>query len=91
MANAVGHGYGNDADYGMKSNQVYANNRSSNFQNDYFGAVGSGIGAVVAPLLEMMRPSRKENTTGNMRVYGDANPPFPNPTCIIQMILPHPP
>ena len=72
VANAVGRGYGNDAYYGMKSNQVYANNRSSNFQNDYFGAVGSGIGAVVAPLLEMMRPSRKENTTGNMRVYGDA-------------------
>jgi hypothetical protein len=72
VANAVGRGYGNDGDYGMKSNQVYANNRSSNSQNDYFGAVGSGIGAVVAPLLEIMRPSRKENTTGNMRVYGDA-------------------
>jgi hypothetical protein len=74
VANAVGRGYGNDGDYGMKSNQVYANNRSSNSQNDYFGAVGSSIGAVVAPLLEMMRPSRKENTTGNMRVYGDAKP-----------------
>jgi hypothetical protein len=74
VANAVGRGYGNDGDYGMKSNQVYANNRSSNSQNDYFGAVGSGIGAVVAPLLEIMRPSRKENTTGNMRVYGDAKP-----------------
>ena len=73
-ANAVGRGFGNEGDYGLKSKQVYANNRSSNVQDDYFGAVGSSIGAVVAPLLEMMRPSRKENTTGNMRVYGDAKP-----------------
>lgn len=73
-ANAVGRGFGNDGDYGLKSKQVYANNRSSNTQDDYFGAVGSSIGAVVAPLLEIMRPSRKENTTGNMRVYGDAKP-----------------
>jgi len=73
-ANAVGRGFGNEGDYGLKSKQVYANNRSSNVQDDYFGAVGSSIGAVVAPLLEIMRPSRKENTTGNMRVYGDAKP-----------------
>jgi hypothetical protein len=73
-ANAVGRGFGNEGDYGVKSKQVYANNRSSNVQDDYFGAIGSSIGAVVAPLLEIMRPSRKENTTGNMRVYGDAKP-----------------
>ena len=73
-ANAVGSGFGNEGDYGLKSKQVYANNRSSNVHDDYFGAVGSSIGAVVAPLLEIMRPSRKENTTGNMRVYGDAKP-----------------
>jgi hypothetical protein len=73
-ANAVGRGFSSDADYGIKSNQMYANNRSSNTQDNYFGAIGSSIGAVVAPLLEIMRPSRKENTTGNLRVYGDAKP-----------------
>ena len=73
-ANAVGRGFSSDADYGNKSNQMYANNRSSNTQDNYFGAIGSSIGAVVAPLLEIMRPSRKENTTGNLRVYGDAKP-----------------
>jgi hypothetical protein len=72
VANANGRGFANDGDYGIKSKQVFANNRSTNGETDYFGAVGSGIGAVVAPLLEIMRPSRKENTTGNMRVYGDA-------------------
>lgn len=72
VANANGRGFASDGDYGIKSKHAYANNRSINENQDYFGAVGSGIGAVIAPLLEIMRPSRKENTTGNMRVYGDA-------------------
>jgi hypothetical protein len=72
VANAVGRGFGSEGDFGAKTTHVYDNNRTSNVQDGYFGAVGSSLGAVVAPLLEMMRPSRKENTTGNMRVYGDA-------------------
>ncbi len=72
VANAVGRGYGSEGDFGKNSLQTYANNRSSNGSADYFGAVGSSIGAVVAPLLEMMRPSKKENLHQNMRVYGDA-------------------
>jgi hypothetical protein len=72
VANAVGRGFGSEGDFGKKSLQSYANNRSSNTQSDYFGAVGSSLGAVVAPLLEMMRPSKKENLHQNMRVYGDA-------------------
>lgn len=75
VANAVGRGYANDGDYGVKSNQVYMNNRSfssANIDDSYFGAVKSGLGAVVAPILEIMRPSKKQNVIGNMRVYGDA-------------------
>ena len=73
-ANAVGRAFATEGDYGAKSTNTYMNNRTFNQQDDdsYFGAVKSGIGAVVAPLLEMMRPSRKENVVGNMRVYGDA-------------------
>jgi hypothetical protein len=73
VANANGRNFATEGDYGSKSYQMYNNNRNSNKNtDDYFGSVKSGIGAVVAPLLEMMRPSRKENVTGNMRVYGDA-------------------
>lgn len=72
VASAVGRGFGSEGDFGKKSLQNYANNRSSNTQSNYFGAVGSSLGAVVAPLLEMMRPSKKENLHQNMRVYGDA-------------------
>ncbi len=74
VANSVGRAFATEGDYGAKSTQVYMNNRTYNQQDDdgYFGAMKSGIGAVVAPILEMLRPSRKENVVGNMRVYGDA-------------------
>lgn len=60
---------GSDADYGYKSKMVYQNNRSANEQDTYFGAFGSAIGAVVAPLLDALRPSRRENTIGTLRPY----------------------
>jgi hypothetical protein len=68
-ASSVGHGGAMAADYGIKSNRAYANNRSSNHQTDYFGAFGSAIGTVVAPLLDIVRPSRKQNAIGNLRPY----------------------
>lgn len=77
VVNANGRGFATEGDFGAKSTQVYMNNRTYNQDEDaggYFGSVKSGIGAVVAPLLEMMRPSRKENVVGNMRVYGGAKP-----------------
>ncbi len=78
VANAIGRGFANDGDYGVKSNQLYMNNRSYVADdNGYFGAVKSGLGAVVAPILEAMRPSRKQNVIGNMRVYGDAKTAVP--------------
>lgn len=81
VANAVGRGFANDGDYGVKSNQTYMNNRSYKnagaSDDSYFGAVKSGLGAVVAPILEIMRPSRKQNVVGNMRVYGDVKTAVP--------------
>lgn len=73
--NAIGRGFASEGDYGSKSKQVYMNNRSfgtNGTDDSYFGAVKSGLGAVVAPILEIMRPSKKQNVIGNMRVYGDA-------------------
>lgn len=60
---------GSEADYGYKSKMIYQNNRSVNDQETYFGAFGSAIGAVVAPLLDALRPSRRENTIGTLRPY----------------------
>jgi hypothetical protein len=69
VANANGRNYATDGDYGVKSKMAYPNNRTANEQNNYFGVVGGAIGAVVAPLLDALRPSRKENTIGTLRPY----------------------
>jgi len=59
----------NEGDFGNKSRMVYQNNRTANQQDTYFGSFGGAIGAVVAPLLDALRPSRKENTVGTLRPY----------------------
>jgi hypothetical protein len=69
VANAQGRNTATESDYGIKSKMAYPNNRSVNKQDAYFGMVGSGLGAAVAPLLDILRPSRKENVVGNLRPY----------------------
>ena len=69
VANAGGRNYATDADYGIKSSMAYPNNRSANNQADYYGGMGGAIGAVIAPLLDALRPSRRENTIGTLRPY----------------------
>jgi hypothetical protein len=77
-ANANGRNYATDADYGIKSKKAYPNNRTSNTQTGYFGMVGSSIGAVVAPLLDALRPSRKQNVIGNLRPYQNPGTTVPS-------------
>jgi hypothetical protein len=77
-ANANGRNHATDADYGIKSKKAYPNNRTSNAQNGYFGMVGSSIGAVVAPLLDALRPSRKQNVIGNLRPYQNPGTTVPS-------------
>ena len=65
----VGHYGANEADYGVKSFKTYNNNRSTANVDDYFGAIGGALGAVVAPLLDVLRPSKRQNAIGTMRPY----------------------
>lgn len=76
-ASATGKGGPADGDFGAKSQVSYNNNRSCNKQDDYFGAIGGAIGSVVAPLLDVVRPSRKENTIGTLRPYSNASTAVP--------------
>ena len=69
VAGANGYNGASTGDYGIKSQMAYPNNRTQNPRDDYFGAVGGAIGAAVAPLLDMLRPSRRENTIGTLRPY----------------------
>jgi hypothetical protein len=68
-ANAVGRSGARDGEYGLKGKMAYPNNRSTTQSDDYFGAIGGAFGSVVAPLLDILRPSRKENTIGSLRPY----------------------
>ena len=72
IANSVGHKGATTGDYSVQSNVAYSNNRSTTNDETYFGAFSGAIGAVVAPLLDELRPSRKENVIGTMRPYQNA-------------------
>lgn len=72
-ASAVGRNWAHTEDFGIKAAKAYNNNRTENNQNGgYFGAIGGAIGAAMAPVLDVIRPSRKENTVGNLRPYQNA-------------------
>ena len=76
-ANAQGRGYANDGDYGIKSQMAYPNNRTANKQDSYFGSVGGSLGAAIAPLLDILRPSRRENVIGTLRPYQNPSTTVP--------------
>jgi hypothetical protein len=80
-AASVGKGGAMEADFGKRSTVAYNNNRSANKQTSYFGMVGGAIGAVVSPLLDVVRPSRKDNVIGTLRPY--QNPGTKVPTSYI--------
>ena len=77
VANANGRNYATDADFEIKAKKAYPNNRTSNNQDQYFGMVSGSIGAAVAPLLDMLRPSRKENVLGTLRPYQNPSTTVP--------------
>lgn len=71
IASATGKQVGIEEDFQSKSTKSYANNRDT--EETYFGAFSGAVGAVIAPLLDELRPSRKENTIGTLRPYQNAH------------------
>ena len=72
-SSAGGRGPHTDGEEFLKSHTNYTNNRSVNCQPQTFGSGFSGaIGAVIAPLMDAFRPSKKEEYSCNMRIYGNA-------------------
>jgi len=59
-------------DYGKDGYQALPNSRTTTRQADEFGIVNGWVRAITAPLLDVLRPSRKENVIGNMRPNGNA-------------------
>jgi hypothetical protein len=76
-SNAVGTGPSDDANNFLKSHTNYTNNRSLNVQPPMFGAFSGAIGAVIAPIMDILKPIKKEEYTCNMRIYGNINGEVP--------------
>lgn len=71
-SNAAGTGSHTDGEEFLKSHTNYTNNRSVNQQPQTFGSgFSNAIGAVIAPLMDVFKPARKEEYVCNMRVYGN--------------------
>jgi hypothetical protein len=55
-----------------RSHTNYENNRSVNQQPQTYGSgFSKSIGAVIAPIMDILRPSRKEEYSNNIRTYGN--------------------
>ena len=77
VASARGQGPITNSEHSSYKN--YNNNRSSVKPVDTFRSGFSGaIGAVVAPLMDVLRPSRKDELVNNIRVYGDGGSTVPS-------------
>jgi hypothetical protein len=78
-SSAQGRGPSNGADNLLRSHTNYENNRSTVRQPDTLrSGFGGAIGAVIAPIMDMFRPTRKEETTCNVRIYGEATSSVPS-------------
>ena len=71
IASLTGRHGGTEGDYESKSKKAYPNNRG--VEETYFGAFSGAIGAVIAPLLDELRPSRRQNVIGSLRPYQNAH------------------
>ena len=69
---AAGYNKGSENDYGVKGYRPLPNNRSTTTHTENVGGVHGIMRAVVAPVLDVLRPSRKENVIGNIRPTGNA-------------------
>ena len=77
---ASGHGAASSRDYGMESYNITKNNRAASLESKNNGVIGGINGtfkAVMAPLMDALRPSRKENIINNATLSGSIQSSVP--------------
>jgi len=77
-AAAVGTFTSSNADYGRSGYSALPNNRDSTYQTP-MGTVTGAMKAALAPLMDALRPSRKEDVIGNLRPNGNVSTTMPAP------------
>jgi hypothetical protein len=74
----------------IKSHTNYNNNRSINQQPQTFGSgFTSSIGAVIAPIMDILKPQRKEEYCNNIRTYGNISSNIPSNYVLTQSDIPN--
>ena len=75
---ATGQGNHTDKDLFLRSHTNYENNRSTVRQPETLrSGFSAAIGAVIAPLMDILKPTRKDETINNVRIYGEATSAVP--------------
>ena len=72
-ASATVKSYANPNYYGSQSYNILNNNRTITKDSTEFGGVYGMAKAAIAPILDIFRPTRKENVIGNLRETGNVN------------------
>ena len=62
----------NHHDMGRDTENLTLNNRNTT-QNHDVGGLGHAVSAIIAPILDVLKPTRKENVIGNLRRNGNVN------------------
>lgn len=75
---AIGKGPSTDGETFIRSHTNFSTHRSTVKQPDTMrSGFGGAIGAVIAPFMDILRPSRKEECAHSIRVYGEAGSAVP--------------
>lgn len=75
--NILGKNPATDSDYGIKGYTSLPNNRNVTCREDV-GVISGIMKAAVAPILDVFKPTRKENVIGNARQYENARTTVPS-------------
>ena len=60
-----------EQDYGRPGYKSRNNNRCTTANRTNYGGIKSELGSIIAPIMDVLRPSRKENVIGNIRLTGN--------------------
>lgn len=75
ITNAAAHGQNsaNENDYNINSYNILPNNRTTDKNKMEMGGVYGMAKAAITPILDILKPTRKENVIGNLRQTGNVN------------------
>lgn len=65
--------HANTNDHNLDSYKILPNNRTTDKENTELGGIFGMARAAIAPIVDILKPTRKENVIGNLRQSGNVN------------------